>query len=538
MFGVRQAVSRLHVLNTSRANLHTSTLSRVGGHNVLSQFGPNHAACPKSTLSATGAPIFIPKKVVRASALEINEAIDQIPQPVQVFDESVRTTLSSIKHRNPFYVTTPIFYVNGEPHIGHLFTMLLGDVMCRWKRINGYDAYLMCGTDEHGAKVQEASEKAGFDSPLPFCDSISSKFTKSWEDFGIHYDAFERTTRPEHTETVQWMWSKLLANGHIYMGAHEGWYCRSDETFVPEVQLVKAEDGSMRTASGHTVEWISEDNYKFRLSAFTAPLLEWLRANPTAVTPSVRYNQVIAMLEQGLEDISVSRLASKLQWGIDVPADPLHKVYVWLDALNIYLTGAKAAHDKALHNNVLDTLIGNATQAASVEDAESNAFLDKSQPFWPAAVQLIGKDILKFHCIYWPAFLMGCGLPPPQQVVAHGHWTVDGMKMSKSLGNVLAPHDLAAKYGVDSIRYALLRIGNIRNDVNFSNNDVVNIVNNELNDVIGNLAMRSTSVALLPSEIYPDPLTAFRSPSQGTHCLFDSIIVVLYRSSHCSYVFS
>jgi methionyl-tRNA synthetase len=353
--------------------------------------------------------------------------------------------------------------------------MLLGDSIARWHRAKGDDVFFMAGTDEHGAKVEEAAQKAGFSSTLAFCDEVSKSFQDAWKQFDISHDAFLRTTSAEHRDSVQHIWRVLEQRGYIYKGQHEGWYCRSDEAFVPETQLLKVpvqegrpasapagEGLEWRTASGHAVERISEDNYKFRLSRFAPLLLDYYAAHPQAIQPEAMRATVMGMLQAGLDDISVSRLASKLQWGIDVPGDDEHKVYVWLDALNIYLTGARAATARARTQGTIEDLLARASSAYSgptaantrpstpetaalLADVEAHAaearadpalapFATDCDPFWPSGTQIIGKDIVKFHCIYWPAFLLAAGLPLPEKTLAHSHWTVEGQKMSKSLG--------------------------------------------------------------------------------------------------------
>lgn len=394
----------------------------------------------------------------------------------------------------PYYMTTPIFYVNGEPHIGHMFSVLLADISCRWRTINGEQAVFMAGTDEHGIKVKEASEKAGFSSPKAFCDDISSQFREAWSALNIAYGGFYRTTDPGHRETVYKLWETLLERGYIYEGEYSGWYCKSDEAFVTEKSLIRQADGTFRTESGHPVEWVSERTFKFALSKFAKPLREWLQNSPGAITPPSRLAETLAMIDSGLDDLSISRPMSRVQWGLPVPGFPEDAIYVWLDALAIYLTAAKDISTR-LGLSVVQEEIANALNGA---------------PLWPADVQVIGKDIVRFHCIFWPAFLLASGLPLPSRVHAHGHWQVEGVKMSKSLGNVLSPRDLVAKYGVDNSRYGLIRLGSVADDMSFSSSELVNQLNAELANNIGNLAVRVTSLALLPNQTYPDPLGKFR----------------------------
>jgi len=262
-----------------------------------------------------------------------------LPRISRAFSNTAATQQPVAKTK-PFYITTPIFYVNGAPHIGHLYTALLGDAMARWHRACGQPTHLMGGTDEHGGKVAEAAEKAGAASVQAFCDTVSASFSDTWPVFDVRMAHYARTTDAAHKAQVQRFWRVLADRGFIYKGAHEGWYCRSDETFYPENQVVTADDGRKLSPTNHPVEWVSEPNYKFRLSAFEAPLRSWLVANPSVVQPAARYNEVMAFLDTGLEDISVSRLASKVAWGVPVPGDEEHTVYVWLDALSVYLSSA------------------------------------------------------------------------------------------------------------------------------------------------------------------------------------------------------
>ncbi len=407
--------------------------------------------------------------------------------------------------KKPYYVTTPIFYVNGAPHIGHLYSLLLTDSMARWRGLCGDDARLMTGTDEHGGKVADAAAAAGAESVKAFCDGVASQFSETWTQYGITPSITARTTDPEHVACVQQMWRVLYARGFIYKGAHEGWYCRSDETFYPEAQLILGEDGVRRAPSGHSLELVSEPNYMFKLSAFQQPLLEWLRQPSPPVHPPSRLNEVLAFVEGGLEDISVSRLASKVPWGVPVPGDEEHTVYVWLDALSVYLSSALR-------------LAPPAADEPTVTPTGEPLPPGLSCRFWPPAAHVVGKDILKFHCVYWPAFLMAAGLPLPKAVVAHGHWTNGGIKMSKSLGNVVTPAQILADFSddVDAARYALLRHGPARSDTSYDPAAMRGDVDGDLADALGNLAMRATAKVLLPGDGvgFPDPLEAHRTQAQ------------------------
>jgi len=624
-------------------------------------FASHHAAASFTSLETLGA---LSTRLASGSSVKLRAARQNtLSPPRRGLASSASSSTGNVSgkpNQTPYYITTPIFYVNAEPHLGHLYSAVMADVAARWQRNQNRVVHFMTGTDEHGSKVEEASRKNGYTSPKEFCDNISGKFKNTWQDFNIMFDDYARTTAYDHIENVQRVWRKLKEADMIYLGQHSGWYCRSDEAFVPESQLIpytldgkeirimregeeltspKAsetgktnmvnipqaefqrmkERGEVRftTASGHSVEWISEDNYKFRLSRMREPLLKWLRSQPAVVEPPHRLQEVISAVEAGIDDFSVSRLADKMPWGIDVPDDPSHKIYVWLDALNIYLTsawrfqkriqeGSSAASEqhsslsqvssvqKASTANSMPYVVeteASSTRAALFDTNNPNAQQDAAQlfgkvphphlvqgillpdfyqpspsqltpqgyaqarvafqseinetpqlqhqlahfharrrkfdtqmrkstfqfpgpidvaganalypsPAWPAADQIIGQDILKFHAIYWPALLMAAGVPPPKRVISHGHWLCDGRKMSKSLGNVIAPHILK-QLGVDEVRYVLIKSGELGSDKNLTPAEAFAVINSDLSDVFGNLAMRCTGKALLPDQLHP-----------------------------------
>jgi methionyl-tRNA synthetase len=335
-----------------------------------------------------------------------------------------------------FYVTTPIYYVNGAPHIGHAYTSLAADVMARWKRLEGLDVFFLTGTDEHGQKVEKAALDAGLD-PQSFTDGVAGQFRAMGEALGISNDDFIRTTEPRHKLACAALWSRLVESGDIYLGHYEGWYAVRDEAFYGEDELITNAHGIRIAPTGAPVEWVREPSYFFRLSAWQDRLLAFYEANPDFIGPGARRNEVVSFVRGGLMDLSVSR--TSFRWGVEVPGDPAHVMYVWLDALTNYLT--------------------------------ATGYPDPDAPragFWPADLHMVGKDIIRFHAVYWPAFLMAAGLPVPRRVCANGWWTVEGEKMSKSIGNVIEPSALIEQFGRDAVRFFLLREMPFGNDGDFS----------------------------------------------------------------------
>ena len=361
-----------------------------------------------------------------------------------------------------YLITTPIFYVNGSPHIGHAYTAIAADVIARFKRLDGEDVHFLTGTDEHGQKVEKAARDAGLD-PQAFTDRISGEFRHMLERLGISNDDFIRTTEPRHKRGATALWQKLADSGDIYLGHYEGWYAVRDEDFYTEADLTTHPDGTRTAPTGAPVEWVREPNYLFRLSAFQDRLLAHYEANPDFVGPSSKRNEMLSFIRGGLNDLSVSR--SSFRWGIPVPGDPDQVMYVWLDALANYITALGYPDDTA-----------------------------PLWRFWPADLHLVGKDIQRFHAIYWPAFLMAAGLPVPKRIFAHGWWTIDGAKMSKSVGNVVDPLALASTYGLDAVRYFLLREVPFGGDGDFSERALIGRLNVELANDLGNLAQRSLSL--------------------------------------------
>jgi len=357
----------------------------------------------------------------------------------------------------PFFITTPIYYVNDSPHLGHAYTTVACDALARFMRLDGRRVKFLTGTDEHGQKVAQSAAAAGV-SPQQFADQNSAKFREVARLMNISCDEFIRTTEPRHTRAVQALWQELERRGEIYLGRFAGWYAVRDEAFYDESELVDGPNGR-RAPSGAEVEWLEEENYFFRLSAWQDRLLAYYEADLEAVAPRGRRNEVISFVKGGLNDLSISR--TSFTWGVPVPGHPGHIVYVWLDALINYIT------------------------AAGYPDRS-----DTFSTFWPAALHMVGKDIVRFHSVYWPAFLMAAGLAPPRRVFAHGWWTVEGEKMSKSLGNFIPPNELVERYGLDPVRYFVLRELPFGSDGDFSHRAVVGRLNSDLANDFGNLAQR------------------------------------------------
>ncbi len=358
-----------------------------------------------------------------------------------------------------FYVTTPIYYVNDVPHIGHAYTTIAADVLARFKRLSGSEVFFLTGTDEHGQKVEQAAASRG-EPPQALADRMSDHFKALWRKLDISNDYFIRTTDERHKRAAQALFQTLYEKGDIYKGEYEDWYCTPCETFWTESQF---EHAKHCPSCGRPTEKLKEESYFFRLSKYQKPLLDYITANPDFILPESRRNEVLKFIKGGLRDLSVTRTSFK--WGVPVPVDDKHIIYVWLDALTNYLTAIGYPDDTAHFNRL-----------------------------WPADVHLLAKDILRFHAVYWPAFLMSAGFALPKQIVAHGWWTVEGRKMSKSLGNVVDPHQIIDQYGVDALRYFLLREVSFGNDGDFSHTAFIGRLNADLANDLGNLVSRSLAM--------------------------------------------
>ena len=355
-----------------------------------------------------------------------------------------------------FYLTTPIYYVNARPHIGHTYTTIVADVIARYKRMRGFDVTFLTGTDEHGQKVERSARQAGL-SPRQFVDGIAADYRGLWDRLGLGYDVFVRTTEERHAASVQALYQRTRKAGYIYSDTYSGQYCVSCELYVTDPV-----DGDRCPDCGRPTETVEEENYFFKLSAFEKPLLEHYEKHPDFVRPDTRRNEVISFVKGGLRDLSISR--ARVKWGIPVPGDDAHVFYVWFDALTSYMTG-----------------VGHGDPARQ----------DEYEHLWPADLHLVGKEILRFHAVYWPAFLMAAGLPLPKTVLAHGWWVFDKEKMSKSRGNIVRPQPITDTIGVDALRYFLMREMILGQDSNFSYDTLLTRYNSDLANDYGNLASRT-----------------------------------------------
>jgi methionyl-tRNA synthetase len=364
--------------------------------------------------------------------------------------------------RPTFYVTTPIYYVNDVPHIGHAYTTIIADALARFNRLRGRDVFFLTGTDEHGQKIEKAAAEKGLQ-PLELAGQVVGRFQELWRALGISNDGFIRTTDPRHEKGVQKIFQALLEKGDIYKGTYQGWYCVSDENFLADDVPFEPEGDKVCPDCGKRAILVSEETYFFRLSSYQQPLLDFYERNPNFVRPPARMNEVMSFVRQGLRDLSITRTTVK--WGIPVPGDPKHTIYVWFDALHNYVTAIGYGWDP-----------------------------ERFARFWPATIHLIGKDILRFHAIFWPAFLMASGLELPKTIYGHGWWLKDEAKMSKSRGNVLDPYQVLKTFGADPLRYFLLREIPIGLDGNFSHEGFIHRVNSDLANDLGNLVQRALTM--------------------------------------------
>jgi methionyl-tRNA synthetase len=364
-----------------------------------------------------------------------------------------------------FYITTPIYYPSAKPHMGHAYSSIIADFFARFKRIDGYEVHFLTGTDEHGLKIQRSAEKQNI-KPLEFCNQISKTFRDLSKILNLTNTDFIRTTEERHKKSVQHLWNELEKNDDIYLSKYSGWYSVSDEAFYSEDEIEDIDGKKISIASRSPVEWIEEESYFFRLSKWEKPLLDYYESNPDFISPESRRNEVISFVKSGLKDLSVSR--KSFSWGIQVPTNKDHVIYVWLDALTNYISALN-------YPNLNDKLFEN---------------------FWPASIHLIGKDILRFHAVYWPAFLLAAKIKLPSKVYGHGWILSDNEKMSKSKGNILDPIEIINEYGLDPLRYYLIKEVSFGNDGNISQERLEDCINSDLANNFGNLCQRVTAFAI------------------------------------------
>ncbi|WP_316167975.1 MULTISPECIES: methionine--tRNA ligase [unclassified Bradyrhizobium] len=400
------------------------------------------------------------KPKVEAVVVEIDEIVAQVAvAPVD---------------KNTFYVTTAIAYPNGNPHIGHAYEAIATDAIARFARLDGKDVYFLTGTDEHGLKMVQTAQNEGM-TPSELATRNAGRFREMDERLNVSFDRFIRTTEPAHHRSVQAIWNRMRENGDIYADSYAGWYSVRDEAYYAEDETVVGEDNVRRGPQGTPVEWVEEKSYFFRLSAYQEKLLALYESQPDFIGPDARRNEIISFVRGGLKDLSISR--TTFDWGVRVPHDEEHVMYVWVDALTNYITGVGFPDES-----------------------------DANWKYWPADVHVIGKDIIRFHAVYWPAFLMSAGVPVPKRVYAHGFLFNRGEKMSKSVGNVVDPFNLADQYGVDQLRYFFLREVPFGQDGNYNHEAIVARINADLANDLGNLAQRSLSmIAKQLGGVLPEP---------------------------------
>lgn len=396
------------------------------------------------------------------------------PKPVVAREAVPMAAPSPAPERNHFYITTAIAYPNGVPHIGHAYEAIATDALARFQRLDGKDVFFLTGTDEHGLKMVQTAQNEGL-TPAELADRNAARFRAMDERLNVSFDRFIRTTEPAHHKSVQAIWNRMQQNGDIYIDAYSGWYSVRDEAYYAEEETIVGEDNVRRGSQGTPVEWVEEKSYFFRLSAYQDKLLALYESQPDFIGPDARRNEVMSFVKGGLKDLSISR--TTFDWGVRVPNDDEHVMYVWVDALTNYVTGV--------------------------------GFPDESDArwhHWPADVHIIGKDIIRFHAVYWPAFLLSAGVPVPRRVFAHGFLFNRGEKMSKSVGNVVDPFNLADQYGVDQMRYFFLREVPFGQDGNYNHEAIVARINADLANDLGNLAQRSLSmIAKQLGGVLPEP---------------------------------
>jgi methionyl-tRNA synthetase len=432
---------------------------------------PKKETAPKKVISA---PEQISPPVATAPVAKKKPAPKPKPKPAQPAPVAISAPAPAAARGNLFYITTAIAYPNGEPHIGHAYEAIATDALARFQRLDGKDVFFLTGTDEHGQKMIQTAQAEGL-TPSELATRNAGRFKEMDERLNVSFDRFIRTSEPAHHRSVQSIWNRMQQNGDIYIDTYSGWYSVRDEAYYAEDETVVGEDNVRRGPQGTPVEWVEEKSYFFKLSAYQDKLLHLYESQPDFIGPDSRRNEVMSFVRSGLRDLSISR--TTFDWGVKVPNDPEHVMYVWVDALTNYITGV--------------------------------GFPDETDPnwrYWPADVHIIGKDIIRFHAVYWPAFLMSAGIPLQKRVYAHGFLFSRGEKMSKSVGNVVDPFNLADQYGVDQMRYFFLREVPFGQDGNYSHEAIVARINADLANDLGNLAQRSLSmIAKQLDGVLPEP---------------------------------
>ncbi|HZR88444.1 MAG TPA: methionine--tRNA ligase [Bradyrhizobium sp.] len=435
---------------------------------------PKQAATPATTPKAKAAGPAAPKTAAQKPAVPAKPTKPKAPRKAAAKPAPVAVAPATPSRGNRFYITTAIAYPNGTPHIGHAYEAIATDALARFQRLDGKDVFFLTGTDEHGLKMVQTAEAEGL-STAELAARNSARFKAMDERLNVSFDRFIRTTEEQHHRSSQEIWRRMEANGDIYLDSYSGWYSVRDEAYYAEEETTVDDEGVRRGGQGTPVEWVEEKTYFFRLSAYQDRLLALYEQQPDFIGPDARRNEVVSFVKGGLRDLSISR--TTFDWGIKVPGSPEHVMYVWVDALTNYITGVGFPDES-----------------------------DPKWPYWPADLHVIGKDIIRFHAVYWPAFLMSAGIPVQKRVFAHGFLFNKGEKMSKSVGNVVDPFNLADQYGVDQIRYFFLREVPFGQDGNYSHEAIVARINADLANGLGNLAQRSLSmIAKQLGGVLPEP---------------------------------
>ncbi|MBI5129690.1 MAG: methionine--tRNA ligase [Rhodopseudomonas palustris] len=446
--------------------------------------------------------------------------------------------------RNSFYITTAISYPNGAPHIGHAYEAIATDALARFQRLDGKDVFFLTGTDEHGLKMIQTAQKEGVETHV-LADRNAARFRAMDDRFGVSYDRFIRTTEGQHHRSVKEIWKRMEKNGDIYLDSYAGWYSVRDEAYYAEDETTVGEDQVRRGPQGTPVEWVEEKSYFFKLSAYQDKLLKLYEDQPDFIGPDARRNEVVSFVKGGLKDLSVSR--TTFDWGVKVPGDPKHVMYVWVDALTNYITGVGFPSTKLSAKRLtlderheVKTYRGLREKGKTAEEAareigrnrqtlyrwERKYDAETFELYWPADVHVIGKDIIRFHAVYWPAFLMSAGIPIQKRVYAHGFLFNKGEKMSKSVGNIVDPFNLADQYGVDQVRYFFLREVPFGSDGSYNHEAIVNRINADLANDLGNLAQRSLTMVAKQCDGEVPAHGAFSEADKAMLAMADGMIAI------------